>query len=247
MKVAINKLTGIILAAGKQSRFNGNGQKALQTRKKQTILDINIKSLLKVCNRVCIVFNEYSDIEYMKIIKKYDHVHPIIIDDPRGTGDTLYKTIYAINKIFKIDNNDFGLLIWGDSIHISEDLFRQSINNIKNINDIIVPGEKQKHPYTGFLVNKNLNILNVLFSKRGDNTNIKGIYHDFSTFVFELNHTQKILSQFISENKYDDFDFLDIFNIKTLNVNGRILPISNLSSNNSYNTIEEFNNLIKNK
>ena len=230
------KTYGVILAAGKQTRFELNVPKCLMKKDEMSILQNNINILKNYCDEIYLVISKENR-KYFKDYKK--QINILEIKSGLGCGDAVLKTIKKINCT---NLDDRMILCWGDSIQ--NDIFiKQSL--IKYNNNILVPAVVEKRPYTLFKTDNSLTIKKVLFSKYGDN--IKKGYHDLSLFIFNINLVYYYLilnyNYFYRNKKYicrkGELIFLDIFN-NPLCKEGKIVELKRQNAVNSFNTIEEF-------
>ena len=95
---------GLIIAAGKQSRFNSEVPKALVPYKGKPLLETNIERLRKYCNIVYVVCSP----ENKQWFSKYDK---IVIKSGLGCGDAVYNALVSLPPV-SIDDSVF--IQWGD-------------------------------------------------------------------------------------------------------------------------------------
>ena len=223
---------GLIVAAGKQSRFDSSTPKALMPFCDGTVLDHNIKTLKKCCSKVYIITSLENDDKFV------NYGNRIPIESGFGTGDAIYKALGIINP----SKNDFCYIIWGDSIlseRTLDELNSQVLYKSKEI--INIACEKDDHPYTGFGIINNECV--VRFSKYGEDTT--GLYHDLSLFCGNARYILDKLIEFRSKifdglnyhhRHGDEMEFLDIFNDVDAIFN-LVLCTGNQAS---FNTLEEY-------
>ena len=84
---------GLIIAAGKQSRFNSRIPKCLSKIDNKCILDSSIDNLSQYCGAVYIT----CSIDCLSFFSDYDNI--ISIESGKGSGDAILKSIaYIINN-----------------------------------------------------------------------------------------------------------------------------------------------------
>lgn len=230
-----------IMCAGKQSRFHAALPKALMPLKNHvTILDANIKNSLQFCDKVVVVAS-YENYQYFEKYKN-NNVDVIQIESGFGCGDAVYKALYYYPTL----DEDTCFIMWGDSIQIDKQVFLKCL--LKYHNDVIIPVRWEENPYVQIKHFKG-KATRVLFSKYGDK--ITSGMHDLSIFFGNCKKLKKYLSKFrkkiLVNGKYkhkhnDEMLFLDIIN----EVEGqyKILEINN-HKDLSFNTLEQYNNLVK--
>lgn len=235
-------MIGLIIAAGKQTRFKSEIPKALQKlNNEETILDHNINVLNQVCNTVYVVNSFYNK----KWFKSYNQ---ITINSGLGSGHAIGEAI----KTLKTDLNESVIIIWGDSIQ-DKDLCEEMIKHYKSNYcdkdvEMLVPTEKINNPYTHFEVDNRDYIQKVLFKKYEAVPDFGN--HDLSIFLIPnigklCKYINEYNNKFFRVNKYTnkdngEFEFLDLFNYTK--INGQIYESGCKSQ--SFNTIDEYNKLI---
>lgn len=220
---------GIILSAGKQSRYDSEKPKALADFHGKPLLKYNIYNMKLVCDKVYTVCSYENE----KWFIDYPH---ITIKSGKGCGDAVYKALKVINPKKK----DMVYIQWGDSIQ-EMNLYLAMKNNLHK--DIIMPCVKNKKPYVQVSFNKNE--VNILFSKYGDKTS-KG-YNDLGIFYGNaykiLRHMEKYRKTIIKDGEYatrynNEWIFMDMFN--TIYRTPDILLLDEYKGFN-FNTVDEFN------
>lgn len=217
---------GLIMCAGKQTRFSCPTPKALAKINNETILDTNIRNLHTICDCVFVV-TSFDNASY------FTNYNTIVIDSGLGCGDAIMK---ALSTLF-LDHNDTCFIIWGDSLPDKE-IYLQAKNNYHN--KVIIPCVVEEKPYVQIVETKDS--VNVKFSKFND-TITKG-YHDLCVFYGNckdiLNHCNIFKDMYFKNNKYvhkhNEFSFLDLFNDTDLK--GKVLELKGVKTY-SFNTYEE--------
>lgn len=232
---------GLILDAGKQTRFDDEKPKSLQKVKGKTVLERNISILKQVVDKFSIVTTKEKE-KYFSPFQ--DHL--LIIDSGLGSGDAVLKAL----TFLKLSSEDKIVLIWGDSIHVAPSVFHRGLHALDN-EDIIIPVSKESSPYVLFEV-ENYRVSKVTFSKY-TGPNSSG-YHDQSCFFFKVEPIQF----FLQEIKFDyfdyfknvytipdrkDFDFLEIFNLFGEKIKSSLFEVKTSEKSFSFNTREELENI----
>ena len=101
---------GLVISAGKQSRFNSEIPKALMPYKGKPLLDYNIEHLKHYCNLVYVVCSH----ENAHWFSSYDR---LIIDSGYGCGDAVVR---ALKLLPPFDSTDMVFIQWGDCLVDSE-------------------------------------------------------------------------------------------------------------------------------
>lgn len=220
---------GIILSAGKQSRYDDFIPKALADFNGKPLLMYNIYNMKLVCDKVYTVCS-YENEKYF-----IDYPH-ITIKSGLGCGDAVLKALKIINPTSK----DMVFIQWGDSIQ-EMNLYIAMKKKLKS--DIILPCVKNKKPYVQ--VKEENGKIKVLFSKYGEQTQ-KG-YNDLGIFygkakkiLFYLEKYAKSVTKWCEYNTIHNNEllFLDMFNYTGIKTD--LLLFNNYKGFN-FNTIQEFN------
>jgi len=233
----------IILAAGKQTRFDSNIPKCLYPYKKdttKTILEKNIEiAHAWGCHVVVVLNSETDNSNIIKILKLHNNINITIVDiiSGKGTGHAVYEAI----KHLYINDDDKCFLMWGDSIQDNIDLYRLTDNAYNNI--MTVPLKREDKCYMKFVVDPHTSLITGAYHPSG----IESGYHDYSFFLFNIKHIFNLLSIYVSKststifnNIYPEIDFIQLFNFYPNTFNS-IFP--EYSSINAFNTIKEYEEL----
>ena len=230
---------GLIICAGKQSRFNLEKPKALMPyNNEMTLLDKNILQMSSICDKVFVVCS-FDNYEYFK------HYSPIVIKSGKGCGEAVLSTLKIIQPI----KDDICCIQWGDALAENDTIYKTLQENYNN--KILVPCVIEEKPYVEIKYDGN-KVNSVLFSKHGDETT-KG-YHDLSIFYGNALLIKNTLLDFW--NKYynsvndlfeykhrNEMEFLDIFN--EYDLPSQVVDIKNFNML-AFNTLEEYQHNIKN-
>lgn len=227
-------MIGLIIAAGKQKRFNSNIPKALVEYEGEILVNRNINILNNYCDKTYVVVsnNNYS------LFKEYiDEDNLLNIGESgKGSGDAIYEAL----KQLKLIDEDI-LICWGDTI-LNSELFKNIPEN-RDKYKVYIPATIEDSPYVQLKDNK------VLFKKYNDN--ITRGYHDSSIFIgnasiiyiYCIIFRVKYLNSNLEYNHKhgNEFEFLDIFNDTTLDY--QVVEIEKEDDNLSFNTLEELENI----
>ena len=237
-------MIGYIIAAGKQTRFNSSIPKACYNiTDNQTVLDVNIITMSKYCNKIYIVCSCGQKHFFEKICNKYTNVTILEISSGFGCGDAVYQAL----SLTKEHDSEPICIKWGDSIHDNPQIY-ECIQNIAN-NVLYIPVIEEMNPYVNF-VEKN-NKVDVQFSKFNEVApNTLGL-HDLSIFFSTHNYLYKNLSEVVFKTYYNyqyntihgnEFSFLDVLNYT--DINAKLIKVTNIQDK-SFNTIDEITKIIQ--
>lgn len=228
---------GLIIAAGKQSRFKQQLPKCLASINGTCILDTTIASMKQFFDDVIVVCSKENE----HYFKNYKYIS---INSGLGSGDAILKAIQHLLLKHTITKNDNVVIQWGDAL-VDIRLYHKLMLSNPN-NECIIPCTIEDNPYVQ-LVDINGKV-SVKFSKYNDK--ITSGYHDMCVFYSNILYLFNYLSEFY--NKYftvdyynhshgNEFEFLDVFN--DTDCKATILEVDNSYTTLSFNTIEELNNL----
>lgn len=223
---------GLILAAGKQSRYGSDVPKALANIGNRTLLDINIERLSSICDEVYVVCS-YQNEGYFT-----NYSNRIVIESGKGCGDAVLKAIKALphNEV------DTCIIQWGDSL-VETGLYTEMLDRYTG--KWIIPCEISDLPYVQIFPTDGS--VKISFSKYGEHT-AKG-FHDLSVFYGPMAEFERMASQF--EEKYldgetyvhkhgNEFQFLDIFNDTPLEASAYHTAYKGYA----FNTLDELSSLL---
>jgi len=237
----------IILAAGKQTRFKDEKSKCLYKYNDDlTILEKNIEVMSKYSDGVCLVVNKNCNSDIITIAKNSIYPCKIIeIESGLGTGHAVYETLKEIEDLRE---NQHVHLMWGDSIQDQTDVIDATIDNYNG--KCTVPLKFEDKCYMKFLTSSITN--NIIKVYR---PHLQFGLHDFSFFRFNLKYVyvlldlyhEKYFNGFDYNTKSRDMNFIDLFNEFGLSnfANAVIIDDPKISSINAFNTIEEYDEIIK--
>jgi len=243
----------IILAAGKQTRLKAEKPKCLfKYDDEYTILEKNIEVLSKFSDGICVVVDKNADnTDIIKTVKSmYQPVHIIEIESGLGTGHAVYQALRSI-KFVPITDVKHVFLTWGDSIQDEPDIIIESIRNYNF--KCTVPLKFENECYMKFLVSSSTQ--HIVKAYRPPQGLINSGLHDFSFFMFDPIYVGILLDLYHEKyfngkdynTKSREMNFIDLFNEFGLSnfANSVIIDDENISSINAFNTIEEYDEIIK--
>ena len=227
---------GLIMCAGKQSRFGAELPKALIEYHGKCLLDINLDAMNKYCDKSYVV----CSIENKQYFKDYNR---IVIKSGLGSGDAVMKALQHLD----LQPSDTCFIQWGDSLQ-TEDIYKSCIDNFDSDDlEVLIPCVYEDKPYVKVYNNIDGNT-QIFFTKYGDT--ISPGYHDLSVFysnaLMLLNKLVEFNCKYYKDgcynHKHNEFEFLDVFNDTDLNA-----TILNMKAYKdfSFNTLEQFNDLVK--
>jgi hypothetical protein len=231
---------GLIIAAGKQSRFNSEVPKALATINDRCLLDINISNMSEICDEVWVIAS-YANAHYFT-----SHASRVLaIDSGYGSGDAIMKALVYFNIL----PDDRIFIQWGDCIS-HNGIYRKlyDLCDDYTVNrGMIVPCVFEQTPYVQLIPTSTG--ASVKFSKYGETT--KPGYHDISIFYgnawvlkkYLVEFAEKITDTNTKQYKHkhgNEMEFLDLFN--ETSIPAELLVLDNYKDL-SFNTLEELQNL----
>ncbi len=226
---------GLIICAGRQSRFKSETPKALMKIGDETILDRNIKAMSPFCDKVFVICSFQNE-------KYFDAEDKIIIESGKGSGDAVWQALERI----KPKTEDLCFVQWGDSLQRPE-IFKILNKNFSGVN--LVPCVYEEKPYVQIKQVEN-GKLNVSFSKF--NEEINPGFHDLSVFYLKaldlLDNLRKFRNKILDNNgnyvhKHgNEMEFLDVFN--ETDIKADVCECDSYQDF-SFNTVEQFYDLLK--
>lgn len=236
----MKKKIGLILAAGKQTRFKSDIPKALSLYENKTVLEHNISVIDKYVDEVYVVCSNWNLDKFKELGIENDRVKILSIDSGLGCGHGVMLSLKLIKEYSDI------LLLWGDSIQ-DDIVISRLVDSYRGY--FLVPVVMEEKPYVQFKAGERHFIHNVFFSKYNHNIDEFG-YHDLSVFMFDKELIYKKLYKMHIKGwtgesyntKSGELIFLEMFN-ENKNL-GKILKMNNVKAK-SFNTLEEFDEIVK--
>ena len=225
---------GLIICAGKQTRFHSSLPKALVEYEGKPLLDLNIENMQEYCDKIYVVCS-YENESY------FNNYNKIIINSGNGCGYAVLRALEQLN----LSENDSCFIQWGDA-YLDKSVYYYTKKDWDKV-CVRIPCVKEEKPYVQLIQYEHG--IRVKFSKFGET--ITPGYHDLSLFYGNALNIKNKLKEFENkildkDGKYhhkhnNELEFLDIFN--ETDVDGQIIEFSNNYKCFSFNTIEQLNNI----
>lgn len=226
---------GLIICAGRQSRFKSETPKALVNLKGKTLLQRNIEAMEPFCDKVYVVCSIENQ-HFFKVENK------IVISSGKGSGDAVWQALEKLN----IKKGDSCFVLWGDSLQKTS-IYKLLISNYEG--KTVIPCVLEEKPYVQIKQNGE-DTITVKFSKF--NEPITKGYHDLSVFYCNaydlLNNLREFRSKILDKDaKYkhkhnNEMEFLDVFN--ETNIKAELKEVEAYKDF-SFNTIEQYEQLLE--
>lgn len=226
---------GLIICAGKQSRFKSDIPKALVNLNGEILLKRNIKAMKPYCDKIIVVCSIEKQSFFTKDILLDAELKPIA--SGKGSGDA----VWQILKNMEFKSEDRCYIMWGDSLQKQETYSRlnREYNGVS-----LIPCKKEEKPYVQIKKTGEF-CLEVLFSKF--NEQITEGYHDLSLFLCNALELKNKLNEFhdkivndrgeYSHKHGNEMEFLDVFN--DTNIMADIVEFDEFDEF-AFNTVEQF-------
>ena len=226
----MSKRVGLILSAGKETRFSDDKPKALSIVKDGMLLDLNRKLLQEYCDDVYVVCSTQNE-RWFKGYKR------LIIESGYGCGDAVMKALQQAPQYSQV------MIAWGDCI-LQKQVIDDCFYKLEWPFDIVIPCTWEVSPYVRLKEIKGS--IKVEFGKYGE---VEGDgFHDYGFFYGDthaiLSALEELCNEYRTKDGYkhkhgNEIEFLDIFNETT--IIGRIVPSTAIAL--SFNTKEELNEI----
>jgi NDP-sugar pyrophosphorylase family protein len=243
----------IILAAGKQTRFKENKPKCLLPyNDEMTILEKNIAVMAKYSDGICVVVDKNTDNDELIAVAKsgFYPVHIIEIESGLGTGHAVYQTLKDV-VMWSQHELEHVFLVWSDSIQDQPDVILETIRNYNG--KCTVPLKFEDECYMKFLVSTSNHC--IVRAYRPPVKELNSGLHDFSFFMFDPTYINVLLDlyheKYFNGKDYNtrsgEMNFIDLFNEFGLSnfANAVVIDDDNISSINAFNTLEEYEIIMK--
>lgn len=222
----------LIVAAGKGTRFESEVPKALQMVLGQENLRRNVDILRrnKMIGKIYCVIRKDERHFYVG----YDDVEFIDVSVSRGSGHAVMYSMFRIDTVKdkEILSKRF-IILWGDAIISSDEYVYELLYRPFGNGMMYIPCQLENYPYVCFDVDSDLVVKGFKHSKYCDDMPDFG-WHDMSTFICDKQMLKSsLVSLNLVKNYSDDFEFLDVLNVKMFE--SKIFPV--------HNRVESFNTL----
>jgi len=194
---------GIIPAGGLSSRFELREPKWAQLIEGRQLIVIQALKLASHCDHVHILVRQ----ELLKFIDGYALYEAlrnrVLVHSIEPTGDPLETIHHVVKK--GAGQSETVILTWADQIGISSDLISETLHEMPDGSEIVIPGCIERNPYVYFDVHKG-EILRVCQTNEGDPIT-RIAFRDVGLFVFR----DGSLPKFIDMGLERSLGFLKLF------------------------------------
>lgn len=230
---------GLILCAGKQSRFKSETPKALVQFNGSTLLSQNIKAMRPFCDKIIVVCSVEKQSFFTK--KILGDAIKMPIKSGKGSGDAV---VQVLNKI-DIKEGDSCFVLWGDCLQ-----YRATYQKLYDefSGTTLIPCKKEEKPYVQIIPDDKGGV-KAYFSKF--NEPISSGFHDLSLFYCNAFELKKCLNDFrekiLDENgnyvhKHgNEMEFVDVFN--ETNIKAKVVEFKEYDEF-AFNTVEQLKNIL---
>lgn len=206
-----NKITFIIPAAGKSTRFKTKKSKIFFKLENKTIIEHIINKCKKFSEKIIIISNNFNKTEIKNILKKkkIKNIKIVLQKRPIGMG---HAVLLGLEKV----KTQSAAVLWSDQIYLTEDTIKKTIKKFKKNNSFFTfPIFYKKDPYVKIFLNKKKKFLNIV-QTREINKKFRFGYTDCGFFIFNANFVKKNLIKLIKKKlvitkKTNEVDFLKSF------------------------------------
>ena len=204
-----NKITFIIPAAGKSTRFKHTKKKILYKLNNLTIIENIVKKINSFSNKIIIVINKTDHKILKKIFNRNKKIKFVYQDKINGMATAVY--LGMLNSRAKNS-----AVLWADQIGITKKTILQTINkHLQMKNLITMPVIKVENPYT-LVKFKKKNLIKKILQSREEKIHQKKGFKDCGFFCVKTHTIIQILAKLIKEKKIltkktKEYDFLKSF------------------------------------
>lgn len=222
---------GLIIAAGKQTRFDSDIPKALVDVDGVPLLDRNIENMQHFCDKVYVVVSH----ENKEWFEKYN---TLVVNGGGGCGYAVLQALQLLVHTADIKYFDTVLIQWGDAYN-EPDVYFDAIRRFTG--EVVVPVQWEESPYVRII--EGPYTIKAEFSKYGE---VDGPgYHDMSVFYGRayaiLSALQKCILEKLNYDKHgNELQFLDIFNCTDIEA---VICFEENRKSFSFNTLEEYSKI----
>lgn len=225
----MHNIYGLIIAAGKQTRFESDIPKALVPVNGIPLLDRNIENMKHFCDDVFVVVSHENK-------KWFEGYNTIVVNGGGGCG---YAVLQALQKLLsRLKLSDTVLIQWGDAYN-ELNVYFDAIHRFTG--EVVVPVQWEENPYVRIV--EGPYTIKAEFSKYGE---VDGPgYHDMSVFYGfaypMLEALQKCMLEKLNYSKHgNELQFLDIFNCTDIEA---VICDEEDAQSFSFNTLEEYSKI----
>ncbi len=206
------KLTFIIPAAGKSSRFDSKKSKIFFKYKNKKIIEHVIQKCLFFSKNIIIISNLKNLKKLNLIIQKYkknNNIKILIQKKPKGMGDAID---IGLQKV----KTNITAAIWADQIYLGRKTITKTLNFFTKSKSLFTfPVFFKKNPYTKIIRDKSKNFKDIIQSKEVDYEITTG-ESDCGFFVFKTSKVRELMKKLIRKKtilskKSNEIDFLSSF------------------------------------
>jgi bifunctional UDP-N-acetylglucosamine pyrophosphorylase/glucosamine-1-phosphate N-acetyltransferase len=239
----------LIPAAGRGTRLQYDGPKALYPLQGKPLLQIIFEKLNRLISGVSVVINPDHEAQFKAFEKKSSiQIDIAYQNDPTGMGDAILLAEPTIPADKEIDI----VILWGDQVSVSPATLLSCLlyhQHIKPDSHITFPTCYMDNPYIHFGRNSNGNVATLLQRREGDDMPATG-ENDCGLFIVRSTGFFKDLHDFkLNSSKGEltrEFNFLPFLTWSSQNgKNVNALPIADSIETRGINTAEDASFLIK--
>ncbi len=206
-----NKITFIIPAAGKSTRFKSKKSKIFFKFKNKTFIEHIVNKCKKFSDKIIIISNNFNKPEINNILKKkkIKNIKIVVQKSPIGMG---HAVLLGLKKV----KTKSAAVLWSDQIYLTENTINKSIQKFRKNNSLFTfPIFYKKKPYVKVFLDKKKNFFDIV-QTRETNKKFRFGYTDCGFFLFNTNFVKKNLIKLIKKKliiskKTNEIDFLKSF------------------------------------
>lgn len=226
---------GLLLCAGKQSRFHSSTPKSLLPFFPQgpCALDFALKAFQPYCQEIYVVIDEtQSPGLFAEKISSQNSVHLLSIRSGQGDAHAIHAALCKLDA--RADTS--ALVGWGDAVFQNSQFISQLVAGISS-QEILVPVVYEKAPYVKIIFeDSSKQIYDVQQSKKSEWDGRPG-WHDLSCFSIPVGPYLKEYSQWIQAGQ-DDFSFMSLLK-EQKSLIAKAVPVLDGTKSLSFNDLRE--------
>lgn len=233
---------GLIICAGKQSRFKSDLPKALIRIDGQSLLQKNIEEMKSYCNKIAVICSTENESYFTD--EEIKDAQKVTIVSGKGSGDAVWQALHRLD----VKPCDTCFILWGDCLQRNA-IYRKITESYRGI--FLIPCTVEEKPYVQ-ITETERGGAHASFSKFGEP--IGSGFHDLSLFYgnalsirdkLDTFHDKICDDQGNYKHKHgNEMEFLDIINETDILVD--ILVFENYKEF-AFNTVEQLQQLLEKK